>query len=427
MNSSRVAVARREARLLSSTAPTPEPTPDLDWSRARRIIFIVAFIQFFVALEASMLFPLGPILSTALKFEPRHLGYLNGSFLFAASLSGLAGALCLDRFERRTALVAMLGALAICTALAGLAQDLKTLMICRFVAGLCGGPTMATGLALIADNVPVSRRGRAIAFVSAGSALAIIMGVPISVQMAEWFGWRENFFIIGGVGFALAVAAGVGLPRSIVAPGAALKARQIIAEFGEMLRRKSTPLALCNGALVMGTINMMAANLAPFFVYNLGFDKTHLGYLWMIGGFFGLIGAQSSGFLADRFGAVRMLWIVSMIGVATYFTMFVLSPPPFPVVVVFSVFMFCANGRIILLNVINSMVPPPGQRGRFLSLATAVNQAAAAIVIVGATQILGTAPTGELLHIRAVGVIAIAAAILSPLFASALRRRIKPN
>ena len=395
---------------------------DFSWSGVRRIILITGAIQFFVALEGSMLFPLGPILSMALHFDPRHLGYLNGTFLTAAALSGIVGAFVIDRFERRTALAAMLGALAICTALAGLSTDLETLLIFRFAAGIFGGPALATGLALIADTVPVRVRGRAIAFVTLGHAVAIIMGVPISMQLAAWFGWEANFFIIGGIGFGLAITALLGLPRS-VATQAAAKISHILAEFGQMLRWKATPLAIISGMLVAATSNMLAANLAPFFVYNLGFPAQKMGWVWMCGGFFGLVGAQAAGNLADRLGAVRILWIVSVLAVGAFGVIFVMDPPPLPVVLLFCSFSFCSNSRMVLVSVINSMVPPPGQRGRFLSLANAFNQAGSAIALVMASKILGTTPSGAFSHVQILGWIAIVAAVISPMLATLLKRR----
>jgi predicted MFS family arabinose efflux permease len=400
--------------------------PAFSWSGVRRIIVITGAIQFFVALEGSMLFPLGPILSMALHFDPRHLGYLNGAFLTAAALSGIAGAFFIDRFERRTALATMLGALAICTGLAGLSTDLETLLIFRFAAGIVGGPAMATGLALIADTVPVHVRGRAVAFVTLGHAVAIIMGVPISMQLAAWFGWKANFFIIGTIGFGLAIAALLGLPRS-VATQAAAKVSYILADFGRMLRWKATPLAIVSGTMVSATSNMLAANLAPFFVYNLGFPAEKMGWVWMCGGFFGLAGAQGAGNLADRIGAVRVFFYLSVLTVGVFAMIFLADPPPLPVVLLFCSFSFCSNSRMVLVSVINSMVPPPGQRGRFLSLATAFNQAGSAVALVVASKILGTNAAGGFSHVAALGWIAIAATVVSPILATRLKHSIKPN
>jgi len=387
-------------------------------------VALVAGVQFYVALESSLLLPLGPLLCRALSFGPEQLGYLNSAFLIAAAIAGLAGSLYLDRFERRAALGVALGGLAICTALAGLSVDLETVTACRFLAGLFGGPAAALGLAVIGDAAPAVYRARAIGAVAAGSGMAIILGVPLALTLADWIGWRPMLFFIGAVGAGLAIGAFLLLPRAAGKPsqgGDVL--RQAVGEFAAMLRHRDTVLVLSITALVISSTLVMAANLAPYFVFNLGIPQTHLKYIWLAGGVFGLISSQGCSALAHRFGPTRVLWALSGLTIITYGLLFMITPLVLPVIVLFCGFMVCANGRILLANTIASLASRAENRGRFMSLVSAANQTSSAAALILASLILRISPSGAMIHVPYLGAFGIIAAAASPALASVLLRR----
>src|SRR5687767_8538309 len=106
----------------------------------RKIIALLAAVQFVNILDFMMVMPLGPDFAVALGIPTSRLGLVGGSYTAAAALAGAVGALFLDRFDRRRALaVAMLG-LVIGTATGALARDLPSLVGARVLAGLFGGP-----------------------------------------------------------------------------------------------------------------------------------------------------------------------------------------------------------------------------------------------------------------------------------------------
>lgn len=386
----------------------------------RLVIVLVGSVQFFSNLQGSMLLPLGPLLARQLAFPVEHLGYVNSAYFLSAAVAGLIGSLCLDRFDRRTALSLALAGLAIGTAAAGFATNLEQLVICRIVAGFFGGPAAALGLAVISDATPVELRGRAIGAVSAGGGIALVLGVPIALLISEWVGVKGTFFAVSGVGAALTVAAAMLLPSGLSQRGPATGMVKTMVAFATMLRRRDTQLALSSGALMMSGNTVLAANLAAYFLYNLGSTPDDLKYLWAAGGVAGIVGGQVCGRLADRHGTSGVFWAVSLLGAVLYYVMFVLGGAGLPVMLLMCVFLICASGRMVLSNTISSLTPPPDQRGRFLSLMSATNQAAAAAAILAASHVLETAPSGALLHMDRIAAYSILTALLSPALASAL-------
>src|SRR5689334_21739801 len=106
----------------------------------RRVLFLVAAVQFINIADFMMVMPLGPDFATALGIPTAHLGYVGGAYTAAASVAGLIGALVLDRWDRRSALAVCMAGLMFGTALGGFAGGMWSLLAARVVAGMFGGP-----------------------------------------------------------------------------------------------------------------------------------------------------------------------------------------------------------------------------------------------------------------------------------------------
>jgi predicted MFS family arabinose efflux permease len=178
----------------------------------RAIVFCVGAVQFVNILDFMMVMPLGPDFAAALDIPMSQIGYVGGSYTAAASISGLAGAFFLDRFDRRNALaVAMLG-LVLGTLSGAFARGLGTLMLARIVAGAFGGPATSLAYSIIADVIPAERRGRAMGAVMGAFSIASILGVPAGLELAQRGGWKMPFIAVALFGAVLGTYAYVTLP-----------------------------------------------------------------------------------------------------------------------------------------------------------------------------------------------------------------------
>src|SRR3954468_6244256 len=130
-----------------------------------KLLFLLASVQFVNVLDFMMVMPLGPDFAKALAIPTSHLGYIGGSYTASAAVSGMVGSLFLDRFDRRKALAVALLGLVLGTALGGFATGLPPLILARGVAGAFGGPATSLSLAILADVIPLERRGRAMGVV----------------------------------------------------------------------------------------------------------------------------------------------------------------------------------------------------------------------------------------------------------------------
>ena len=97
---------------------------------------------------------------------------------------------------RRPRLLTLL-ALALATIAGAFARGLGSLLAARVVAGAFGGPATALALAIVADSVPVQKRGRALGVVMGAFSIASIFGVPAGLELARLGSWRTPFVAVG--------------------------------------------------------------------------------------------------------------------------------------------------------------------------------------------------------------------------------------
>jgi predicted MFS family arabinose efflux permease len=150
----------------------------------------LAGIQFAHILDFMIMMPLGPILMREFGVGTREFGLLVSSYTFSAAFTGLLAAMFVDRFERKRLLLTMFGLFAVATLACGLAQGYWTLLAARGTAGAFGGVLGSMVQTMVGDLIPFERRGRASGTIMSAFSLSTVAGVPLSLYLANHFGWR---------------------------------------------------------------------------------------------------------------------------------------------------------------------------------------------------------------------------------------------
>lgn len=380
----------------------------------RRITLLVAAVQFVNVLDFMMVLPLGPDFAVALGIPTSHLGYIGGAYTLAAFVSGLAGALVLDRFDRRQALAVAIGGLVIATALGGFAVDLPTMLGARMLAGFFGGPATSLALAIIADSVPPERRGRAMGMVSASFAVTSVVGMPIGLELARLGGWRLPFFGVAGLGAVIAFLVVWAMPPQrahLQQPGGEA---QRVASFGELLAQPMTRLAMLLVSLAIVTGFMLFPNFSAWIQFNLGFPRAQIGVLYMLGGCIGFFVTRYVGIGIDKFGGAPIAIASAVLNVVMIWAVFLTDKPPISLYVIFPLFMAANAARMVVVSTITSKVPGPTERARFMSLTSATQHISSAFAAFLASAVLIELPGGALAGIMPLAVAAMVLATVVP-------------
>src|SRR4051812_29912664 len=106
----------------------------------RKLVLVLAAIQFTHIMDFMILMPLGPQLMRVMLISPRQFGLLVSVYTLTAAAAALAAAFYTDRFDRRTTLLFLYAGFAVSTLLCGLAPGYGGLLAARAFSGaFCGG------------------------------------------------------------------------------------------------------------------------------------------------------------------------------------------------------------------------------------------------------------------------------------------------
>jgi MFS family permease len=109
-----------------------------------------------------------------------------------------------DRGNRRTIIVLALTAWSAMTVASGMARSFAQLLAARIGVGVGEAGCSPSAHSLISDYFPLERRGTALAIYQASGQIGIFTGLALGGYLAETYGWRVAFFVVGGPGLLLA-------------------------------------------------------------------------------------------------------------------------------------------------------------------------------------------------------------------------------
>jgi predicted MFS family arabinose efflux permease len=381
------------------------------------IVWVAAMVQFVNIVDFMMVVPLGPDISRDLPITSSDIGIICGCYTLAVGISGIVCAKFLDRFDRKHVALVTVSGLSLATLAATFCWDLPSLVGARVLAGLFGGPASAIAFSIVCDVVPPERRGRAMAIVMGTFSVSAVAAIPFGLELAERGTWRMPFYAISILGFAVFWL--------ILAFTPSMK---------EHLKREHRPLAsrrlFTNGRFLLAFAMMATAmissyaiipNISAYFQFNLGFPRSSLGFLYLVGGVFSLLLIQIGGRASDKIGPLPTNVAGTVFLVFFLYDGFMHDPASSPLFV-FIMFMGMVCMRNVSATTEASKIPEPHERAAFMSLFASVQNLSNGVGAFLASAILSTGPGGELLNMKWVGLLSIVMALFQPFILVLLRR-----
>ena len=239
-------------------------------------------------------------------------GWLTGfAFIVFYSAMGLfAGALA-DMLHRPRLVAGAVTLWSALTAASGLARGFVSLLIPRMFIGVGESVLTPASMSMLADRFPAERMGFASGFYYMGVPIGVGASLLVGGYLEPLVGWRGCFYLLGGIGIALAVVMLFvrETPRqhqvaaeATDAPDDRMSFRDIAATLGAALRASPALVATMAGGVAFHFILGAAAFDQLWLVQERGFDRTEILRLtgW-IGMFAGIAGNLFGGIAGDAF------------------------------------------------------------------------------------------------------------------------------
>lgn len=389
----------------------------------KRLLFLLACVNFTHIVDFMILMPLGPSLMQIFDLSPAQFGYLVGSYGFAAGASGFSLSFFADRFDRKKMLLFAYIGFTLGTAACALAPSFAGLLVARIVAGIFGGMIGSQVLSIVADTFPYERRASAMGVIMTAFSMASVVGVPGGLYLAQLGSWHTPFWMIAALGVLISWALYLFIPPMNQHIRDDIQSPWKV--FVQIFQNSNQRRALQFTGLIMLGHFMIIPYIAPSLVANVGFKEEDIYLIYLVGGAATLITSPLIGKWADRQGKPPIFRLFALLSLIPVFLITHLDAgASIYVVLSYAVLFFVfSNGRLIPVQAMVSNVVTPQQRGSFMALNSSIQLWAQSLASAGSGLILIENADGTFANYNWVGYLSIGILLFTVYFVSTFQAK----
>ena len=391
-------------------------------SKNQLILYTLAGLNFTHIVDVMIMMPLGDIFMRLFDIGPTEFSFLLSSYAIAAFISSLIGAVYLDRFDRRKALVFLYCGFVLATVACGFTNSFMGLLSFRFLTGFFGGTVGALVLSIVSDRYKFKERGKALGVLMAAFSAASALGVPFGLFLTDQFSWRWPFFFLGIIGAILALIMIFNFPKM----SDHLQGEQPDRSLKGVTRAISTDFNQIN-ALILGFVlvfghYVIIPFITPYMTRNVGFLQSEITYIYLLGGILTVFSSPYIGKMTDRYGAMKIFSILVVLSFIPVVWLTNLGPSSLAMgLTVTSLFFVLGSGRMISPQTMITAAVGPANRASFMSVKSAMQQMAIALAALLGGVIVSLDADEKLTNYWIIGIISIVVC----LWAVAIAKKLK--
>ncbi len=295
-----------------------------------RMLILLTMVYMFSVLDRQIMAVLLQPIKDDLHLSDTQLGFLSGTAfaLFYATL-GIPLGRYADRCDHRNKLIA--GALAlfsVMTIASGLAFNFISLLMARIGVAVGEAGTSPPSHSMISDVYAPFERAKAMAVQTTGANFAVVIGFAAGGILAEIYGWRVAFMVVGGAGACFALLLLFYLvepPRGSdggIVGGGRMVIPSLPVTLGFLWEQRSFRHTLAGSSLALflglGVVSWLPSYFHRSFNVSVRDAGIMLGLAVGVGSG---VGVLISGYLADYLGKRDIRWrlyIISLAGLITF-------------------------------------------------------------------------------------------------------------
>lgn len=295
--------------------PLPRQT---EISTARRTIVMVAMALGAFAIGTTEFVSMGllPLIAEDFGVSEDTASTLITTYALGVVVGAPLIAAFTGKLPRRRLILLLIGFLVVGNLLSVLAPNYWVLMVARFIAGMPHGAYFSVANLSAASMAPPGGRGKAMAFVGMGLAIATVIGVPAAQALGSALGWHAAYLVVVVIGLITAVALFFLMPHMTE-----MKQTDIRTEFGAF-KNSQVWLTVIMGVVGFGGMFSVYTYISWTMTEVAGLSDSLIWVVLMAYGIGMTIGNAFGGWLADRnleFGIIFALASLIIILTAFYF------------------------------------------------------------------------------------------------------------
>ena len=274
----------------------------------RASLLVLGAAAFMAQVDARVIDAMLQVVAADFQTVPARAAIVVSAFALPYGLFQLFYGPLGDRIGKLRVMTACLGLFSLATFACGFAGSLQAFALLRFLTGVFAASVIPMSLGYIGDTFPFETRQIALGRFMSAVMMGQIFGAMIGGVFAQYLGWRNVFFVLGGVRVVVAIllareagrvperthdrplaarsmlavplggsvlfAGMLGLLAPLVngvlmAAGVAMLLYALVTQYGHLLRRQTAPIILggvfTEGFFVFGGLAYLASSLVDRF------------------------------------------------------------------------------------------------------------------------------------------------------------------
>lgn len=282
---------------------TPPVSRKVAWLRVL-LLSIAAFI-----FNTTEFAPVGLLsdIGASFQMDSERVGIMLTIYAWCVALLSLPLMLVTGKMERRSLLAVLLLIFTASHVLSAFAWSFNSLLWSRFGIAITHAIFWSINASLAIRIAPPGKRTQALSMIATGTALALVLGVPIGRLIGQFMGWRATFGLIGLSSLALMIALIYALPRLPSENAGSLKSVP-------MLFRRPALVCIYLLVVVVVTSHYTAYSyIEPFMTTVANQDGGFTTLLLLLFGLAGLLGSTLFSSLGTRFASHLLIGAISLL------------------------------------------------------------------------------------------------------------------
>ncbi|WP_368864050.1 MFS transporter [Staphylococcus haemolyticus] len=259
------------------------------------VIYVLGLLIFAQTTSEFMVAGIMPVLSEEFGVSISSIGYLISAYSAGMVIGGPILTLALLKVAQKKALLTLTFVYLIGQILGAMAPNYEIMFVARLITGISSAACFGLCMAIAFQLVSAHTRGRAASIVLGGLMLATAAGLPITIMVEQYFGWRASFWTI-----ALLVLL-AGILAYIFIPSVAQQEQTSVRKELGLFKNYSLWAAYVTSMVVIGAIITGFSYFTPILTSISGVKSTTVPYILAGYGIAMVIGNVIVGRLADTY------------------------------------------------------------------------------------------------------------------------------